>query len=210
MYDGIDIVGPAMSMDQKIQRTQGAEDGFSLIELIVVTAILLVATGFSIANLIPAIRNNRADAALQTTLAQVRRARQSAIDERRVHVVTFTLPATVQVQRVELDGTLTEISTIPISSDLGFRAETGIPSPPATPDGLGTGGDAIDFNSGNQIRFQADGSVEDGVGVPLVGGVVYLARTGDLSSARAVSVLGATGRIRGWKLEQDGASLAWH
>jgi prepilin-type N-terminal cleavage/methylation domain-containing protein len=201
----------SMRVNEQVRRPRDVEGGFSLIELIVVVGILLVATGFSVANLIPAIRNSRADAAMQTTLTQVRRARQSAIDERRVYVVTFVLPATVQTQRIELDGTVTQVSTVPVSSDLSFQVVSGIPTSPATPDGFGSGGVAIDLNSGNQIRFQPDGSAQDAGGVLLAGGVVYVARTGDLTSSRAVSVFGATGRIRGWKLEQEsGGTLAWH
>ena len=199
-----------MRVNQQARRPRQTEGGFSLLELIVVVAIIMVAVGVSVVNVIPTIRNSRMETALQTTLMQVRRARQSAVDERRVYAVNFTLPGTIQTQRLELDGTLTLVSQIDIPTDISFRAELGIPnSPLATPDGFGAGAVAIDFNGGNQIFFQADGSAEDNLG-RVLNGVLYMARPGEPTSSRAVSLFGATGRLKGWKLmPQDGGTVAW-
>jgi hypothetical protein len=49
------------------------------------------------------------------------------------------------------------------------------------------------------ISFYPDGSAHDLAG-NLNNGVVYIARPGDLYSSRAITLTGATGRIRGWRL----------
>jgi hypothetical protein len=39
--------------------------------------------------------------------------------------------------------------------------------------------------------------------------VVYVSRVGEITSARAISVIGATGRIRGWRLYNVGGTYTW-
>jgi len=48
-----------------------------------------------------------------------------------------------------------------------------------------------------------DGSAHD-VNGNLNSGIVYVARNGDLYSSRAITLYGATGRIRGWRLLSSG------
>ncbi len=199
-----------MKIGPQAPGTRTTSDGFTLIELLVVMGIAMVLVSVSVFNVLPAIRNSRVENALQTTLMQTRRARQSAIDERRVYVVTFVLPRTIEVRRRETDLTLTLLSQIALPNDISFRVVPGIPTNPLEiPDGFGTGADAIDFNGSNRVFFQPDGSAQDATGRP-VNGIVYLARTGELTSSRAVTAFGATGRLRGWKLaERTAGTLAW-
>jgi prepilin-type N-terminal cleavage/methylation domain-containing protein len=187
-----------------------SERGYTLTELLIVVAVIGIALGVSIINVIPALRAARVEEAFQTTLMQVRRARQSAVDERRIYILSFVLPGTMTVQRIELDGTITFLNQSVLPAGVTFRAETGIPTDPAqTPDGFGDGSVAVDFNGGDSVFFQADGSAEDALG-RVTNGVVYMAREGSLETSRAISVLGTTGRIKGWKLlNLDGSTLGW-
>jgi Tfp pilus assembly protein FimT len=179
--------------------------------MLIVISILMIVAGYSVYNLLPTIQNNRVENALQSTLMQMRRVRQMAVSERRVHVLTFVLPRTMQIERVNLDGTRDVLSQIPLTNDVEFRAEPGIPTDPAlTPDGIGIGGQAVDFNGGDEIYFRPDGSAHDVDGL-LVNGVVYLCRPDALVTSRAVSLLGATGRLKSWKLMEDaGGTYSWH
>ena len=190
---------------------QRSQDGFTLAELLLVVAIVMIVSAISLMNILPAIRNARVERAYQNTVMQMRRARQAAIDERRVHIITFTPPRSIQVQRLELDATLTLVSQISLPVEINFTAEPGIPTGgAATPDGFGVGTVSIDFNGTNQLFFQPDGSAQDATG-SINNGVIYLARPGELPSSRAVTIFGATGRIKGWRLvEQGGGSVAWH
>jgi prepilin-type N-terminal cleavage/methylation domain-containing protein len=181
--------------------------GFTVVELIVVVAVVFIAAGIAVFNVMPAVRNARVDRAHQTVMQEMKQARQAALDERRVHIVTFEDPRTVRVERVELGGAITELHTVDLPADISFRAELGLPTG-APPDGFGDGSLAVDFNGGNQIFFQPDGSALDAAGLAC-NGVVYIARPEELHSSRAVTVFAMTGRIRGWRLGGDDESLYW-
>jgi len=56
--------------------------------------------------------------------------------------------------------------------------------------------------------FWPDGSARDTSG-NLNSGIIYVARDGDLYSSRAITVYGASGRIRGWRLIGSAASPQW-
>lgn len=103
------------------------------------------------------------------------------------------------------------VATYQLPDDIQFAVQAGFP--PAAPDGFGSGGTAIDFDQGmglgsqNYIMFMPDGSSQDTLG-NYNSGVVYMTRSGDLNSSRAISVFGTTGRIRGWRL-YSGSGSKW-
>lgn len=179
------------------------ETGFSLLETVVVVSIILIVGSISVMSVWTAIRNARVDTAYQATVMQLRRARQAAVDDRRVHVITFTAPGVIRIERIEQDGvTRTLLDQRNLPEDIRFVAEPGIPTDPLlTPDQFGVGGVAIDFNNSNEVFFQPDGSALD-AGGRINNGVIYLARPGELESARAVTLFGATGRIKGWRVTE--------
>ena len=203
-----------------MNRCRQAQRGFSLIEAIFVIAIALIITAGALIQFTPVLKSARAENALQTTLAQVRNARGLAIDQRSKYRLTFVAPRTIQLHRGVLDQvthilSYAFVSTIDLPNDTQFIAITGIPTSGSgtTPDSLPTTGAAIDFSldyggGGTQIFFQPDGRALDSAN-RLNTGVVYVARPGELMSSRAVSVLGATGRVKGWRLIQSGSKVAW-
>jgi hypothetical protein len=102
-----------------------------------------------------------------------------------------------------------------LPSDIQFQAVAGLPNSAATvPDGFGNATTAIDFDRGvagaiaNQVMFMPDGSAHDTNG-NWNNGIIYVGRTADLYSARAVTLYGATGRIRGWRLISFGGAPKW-
>jgi hypothetical protein len=108
-----------------------------------------------------------------------------------------------------------EVSQITLPSDIQFLVVSGIPTSAATvPDGFGTGAVALDLDKGvaggtvDQIMFQPDGSARDTNG-NLNNGVLYMARSGELYSSRAISLFGASGRVRGWRLVNSSGTAAW-
>lgn len=183
--------------------------GFSLLEMVIIITIIMIVASISIMNIVPALRNARVETALNTTVMQMRRARQAAVDDRRIHIITFTAPQTIRIERLEQDGvTLTQLVQLTLPSDIRYQTEPGIPTDPTlTPDQFGVGAVPIDFNNANQVFFQPDGSALDGLG-RTSNGVIYMSRTGELGSARAVTLFGSTGRIKGWRLADLGAG-AW-
>jgi len=186
-----------------------ADRGMSVLELLVGVAIAFVLTCISLASFRSTIYKSEVETAYAMCIGKVQQTRQSAVLERRVYVMTFALPRNIQIERVEQDGTLTPVSQDDLPYQVEFRAEAGIPTDPTkTPDQFGTGSAAIDFNGSNRIYFQVDGSAMD-AGGHVCNGVIYLARAGDLTTVRALTLMGLTGRIKGWRLTRQGSDLVW-
>ncbi len=198
--------------------------GFSLLEMAIVLAILIIMSTVSFMSLQPMMKQQRVNNAYNTALSAMRLARDNAVAQRTSYVVTFNtgaLPHTVTVAPTfaGFQGALKAV-TYQLPTDVHFSNEAGIPtSNTFTPDRFGTGAAAVDFGytgqgagAGGQklIYFCPDGSAQDAAGG--VGqcsgnfnnGVVYIARPGELMSSRALTVWGATGRIRGWRLYSNG------
>jgi prepilin-type N-terminal cleavage/methylation domain-containing protein len=186
--------------------------GFSMIELVVVVSIILIITAISITQLRPNLQNARVDAAMRQVLETMRQAREFAVANRRY--VQLSFPANNQLQITQLN-TLTPgagginpvLDTVTLSPPLVFTVD-GMPD---TPDAYGNA-NAIEFESvangpvGGMV-FQSDGEFLDGATFLPINGTVFLGITGQQSTARAVTVLGTTGRVRGWK---STGTTAWY
>jgi prepilin-type N-terminal cleavage/methylation domain-containing protein len=202
-----------MSEQKKGSMARRRMRGFSLLELMIVVAILLVAAAIAFISLQPALRQERATNAYNTTLNTMRRARELAIGQRRTYIVTFnagvTSSMTIAPASVTPGGT-TVTYTLP--TDVSFTTVSGLPA--VGPDGFGNGTTAIDFDqnvgAGNKtsIFFMPDGSAQD-INNNMNNGVVYIARPGELNSLRAITLWGTTGRLRGWRLSTVGAVTKW-
>lgn len=206
------MLGGNTTDPQRRHMNRRNERGVSLIEMMVVVVIIVIASSIFFMSLQPALRQTKVNNAYNTTLAALRQAREAAINERRVYIVTFTAPSTITLTQAAT-GVVTGTYTLPL--DVTFRNEPGIPNTAATtPDRFGTGSLAIDFDQNvtlgakNQLYFQPDGSSQD-INNNTNSGVVYIARTGDLYSSRAITVWGATGRIRGWRLYSNSGVKVW-
>jgi len=204
-----------------------ANRGFSLIELLIVAMIIIIITAISIPYIKSTLREAHNRQAYEQVLTSMRRAHEIAVDRRRVVVLTFNKKPSASVaatitftQQVLVPGTPPtyvlapavgsfnpETTTLPL--DMDFVA----PAAPATnnPDGLGTPSSGTDYGySGvvggaglNTMYFQVDGTVlRDSQTGAVASGVIYVGRTGDPTSNRAASILGTTGRIKGWRLNQ--------
>lgn len=210
----------ALSPEKRCQ-----EAGFSVLEVVVVMGVVLVVTASALINLLPSIKTSRSNAAMELVLGEMRRAHERAIDERRIYRVTFAAPNTIQVDvgKVAIIGsTITDSAPafaaaqppLTLPGSVQFVVVPGIPTNPlATPDGLGSGATAIDFDLGNggggtQIYFQPDGRALD-AGNGLNDGVVYLAEPNNLFSSRAVSLFGSTGRTKSWTLSRVKGAIGW-
>lgn len=191
--------------------------GFSLLELLIVVAIIAVLTAVAVFNLPVALRSMRVNTGYQTLLTQMRMARESAVAKRTIYYVTLNNPAQSIVLTQRTAGVDQVISTVPLPYDIQFITVAGMPNTVATtPDNFGTGATSIDLDQGNaggvlnQIFFMPDGSARDNLG-RVNSGVIYICRAGDLMSCRAVSVFGSTGRIRGWQLTRTAAGgVQWN
>lgn len=198
--------------------------GFTLLELLTVIMITLIVASISFISMQPVLKQQHVTNGYNTVLSAMRQARDNSIAQRTSYKVTLNAAAVPNTITVEptfagFQGVQAAV-TYQLPRDVFFDNEPGIPNTPTgTPDGFGIGANAIDFGYTGQgagggkniIYFCPDGSAQDGAGGAglcagnVDNGVVYIARRNELSSSRAISVWGATGRMRGWRLNINGA-----
>jgi Tfp pilus assembly protein FimT len=202
--------------------------GFSLLEMAIVMAIMMIVAAISFISLQPALKAQRLTNAYNTTLSAMRMARDNAVAQRTSYHLQFiktTTSSTITVSPTlsTFQGAQSTV-TYALPTDVAFSAEYGIPTS-GTPDGFGSGAASIDFGYTAQgtgtggltdLYFCPDGTAQDATGGAgscagnWNSGVVYIARPGELMSSRALTIWGGTGRIRGWRLYSNGSGgLAW-
>jgi prepilin-type N-terminal cleavage/methylation domain-containing protein len=200
-------------------------NGFSLLELMITVSLALVMCGVTFIYLKPQLNQSHVNSAYDTTLMALRNTRNLAITQSHQYYVNFNpagFPAgTIQVEYqppivppAVAAPPIEQVNTYTIPSDVTFNVQAAFPA--NTPDGFGTGVTAIDFESTvgvplpcQCVVFMPDGSSQDSLG-NYNSGVVYLTRVGDsIYTSRAVTVWGATGRIRGWRLNQVAGVATW-
>jgi prepilin-type N-terminal cleavage/methylation domain-containing protein len=191
--------------------------GFSLLELLIVIAIGLTMAGVTTMALMPLFKENHVDQAYDLTLSVVRNYRNQSITQSKRYILTFTAPRTITVQywgvAVPVSPAPVTIATYTLPQDISFAVQTGFPA--TAPDSFGTGVTAIDFDQGMglgsqaYIMFMPDGSSQDTLG-NYNSGILYLTNPAtNMYSSRAIDVWGTTGRVRGWRLYNQGGVNKW-
>jgi prepilin-type N-terminal cleavage/methylation domain-containing protein len=180
--------------------------GLSLIETMVVLTILGVATSTSLMIVTDVLPVVRADSSLELVVTQLDQAHMEAMDQRRNFIVTFTGTNEITVQRQELDGSLTLMGDYSFSSDVAYYDW---PAEPDSPDcfvmtscGPATvlgSSPALDLGGGDQITFASDGTARNTANNELVNATVFMGISGSPTTARAVTVMGATSRVQGYR-----------
>jgi type II secretory pathway pseudopilin PulG len=189
------------------------ERGFTMIELGVVIIIIITILAMAIFQLQPSMQDAKYDNAMRQVISQLRQAREYAVANRRYVQVTFPTvvianqPTQYQVVATERNapplgpaGVDTVLSTVPIQIPAQFYL---FPGAPDTPDGFGNAS-PIEFEGLNPgpvlgMLFQSDGELVDGATFLPINGTVFIGFPNQATASRAVTVLGATGRVRGWK-----------
>ncbi len=210
-----------MAQRKQRERARGTTSGvktagFSMLELLVVVGIVLAVGAISIPIIVPAMQDAKVGEGYNTVLETIRQAREAAVTQRRVYIVTLTQPRSIGVAPLHADPLALTLN-LSLPGVVAFYADSGLPNTSTTtPDNLGIGpaSGAIDFDVGlptagaSTIYFYPDGSSRD-VDGNMNSGVVYIAQPGKLASSRAITVWGATGRIRGWRLSGKTGSFYW-
>jgi len=196
--------------------TSSNSRGFSLLELLITMAIALTAAGITAMAFVPVMNQQQTIDAYNMTMTALRRAHDQAQNDMRIYVVSFAAPGTITVTQTTTAGPVLFTSVLP--SSVTFHIEPGIPTSPTvsptTPDGFGSAAFPIDFDQGvppggaTVVQFNPDGTATDAAG-NINNGVVYMGQVGYLTRQRAITLWGATGRIRGWRLYQNGAVYSW-
>jgi Tfp pilus assembly protein FimT len=173
--------------------------GISLLEMLVMLAIVGVLSTMAIAQIGQAVPQMKADGAMRVVMSQLNTARELAISQRRYMQVKFLAPNQIQVIRTDVDtsGTVTGttvLTTVTFEGAVTYNKLTGVID---TPDAFGMAS-AINFGTATTIQFATDGELISESGGPL-NGTVVLATPNNKNSTRAVTIFGSTGRVRGWR-----------
>lgn len=200
-----------------------SHDGFSVVDMLVVLALLGVLSALAIPQLIGQRRLIRSSAINREVLTQLRFARQQAMTQRQVFTFQYD-NATKQILIIDHNNN-PDVSGVTVLTDPSYpntvgRAVVstirltsgGIPSTEikyGIPSGLPTGAlaDGVSrtgLTSGKiNVSFQPDGSVVDINGNPINRALFFYNNKAARHTASAVSVLGAAGRVKLWRYDAN-------
>lgn len=174
--------------------------GYTLLEILLVISVFMAVVAVAVPSIRGAVAHSRVEMALQNVIQELRLTRQLSMDSRRIHVISFTSPGSIAISRRETDGSTTPVRQINLPDEVQFYRN----SVASEPDQLTTTG-AISFNGASSVSFRPDGSAVD-ASSQICNGVVYIARPGEIESTGAVTLFGATGRVKGFRYKNSGGS----
>lgn len=197
------------------KRSKRAEQGFSLIEMVFVVGLAFTVMCFAVMNTMNSTQGARANTAMDAVISQLRQARELAIAKRRNVQVQFTAPNKIQLTLLTLPGEPVP-AAMPavylndnVAGGLNFYV---FPSLPDTPMNFGNstainlqqpgGGGAwtcMFTTSGAFVgTAQAAATLYQTTNNNPVNASLFLGLVGRVNTARAVTVFGATGRVRSY------------
>lgn len=179
------------------QYSNRSQRGFSLLEILTALAIISIILAMAVLNYGSILPNYRANAAMDQLLYQLRSARERAISHRREVQVQFVGTNQLTITEIWLAGVAPPPTTVSFEGGAQYIVFNSIPDIPAPYNFGNTSPVYFGGASGGPpiMKFSTTGSFIDG-GNTLVNGTVFMGIPGKASTARAISVLGATGRVR--------------
>ncbi|MBN2243359.1 MAG: prepilin-type N-terminal cleavage/methylation domain-containing protein [Acidobacteria bacterium] len=168
--------------------------GFSFVELLIVIALVCILGGFAVVGIRSAQTGMYANKSMHQVVDQLRRGRQLAVGNRRAVEIRFPTDDTFQLVQLNIPNGETVLNTLVLTNGCRFTLFGGVPD---SPDFFGNSS-PVDFGGVTPLVFLSDGSLIDNQGNP-VNGSVFLGIAGHPETARAVTILGSTGRIRGYR-----------
>jgi Tfp pilus assembly protein FimT len=181
-------------------RRERHEAGFTLIELILVFVTCCVVLTAAVPMFSSASRNSNADAAAQLIAQEISYARSLAIMNHASVLLQFT-PQNNYIAVAPGTGS----ARGPFSLPVGIQILSS-PLSPDTPDSLGS--TLLGVGGYRDLLFLDNGTVVDEPSMQVCSGTVFLQHSsGMISTRRAVTLIGATGRVRVW--HYDGTTGKW-
>ena len=194
--------------------------GYSIVETLIVVALIGSLSALAIPQLISERRLTRSVGVTREILSQMRLARQLAMSERQAFTFQYN-NAAKQISIIDHNSNLgpalfadpsypntvnsRPISTTPLaaggldSSEITYGIPAGLPTAALADGTLITG---LTNNQLN-ITFQPDGSVINAAGNPLSVAMFIYNNQAAQGTASAISVLGASGRIKIWRYDRS-------
>ena len=156
--------------------------------------IVGVVTAVTVMHFGSARQSFKGDGVMRVVRAQLNTARELSISQRRTMQLQFPAQNVLQVVRQDVPGGNTVVGAVLFESGAQYVLMPGLPD---TPDGFGHT-KAVDFGSATTVMFSSDGRLVDQTGKP-VNGTIFVGLPNEPLSARAITVLGATGRVRAYR-----------
>lgn len=180
-----------------------AQHGFSLIELLMVVALIAILAGVAVGVTPGIIRSMRAEGAAVQMTSFLKRTREMAISRRRNIEVRFLAPNRIQSAERAVPVALpavtpgpTVIETMTFEGGLTYRIFNGQPD---TPDLFGRDDDnPVNLGGADPVMFTTEGSFADANGDP-INATIFVGVEQNPLTANAVTIVGVTSAIRGWR-----------
>lgn len=170
------------------------EHGYSLVEIMVVAGLSMVLMGIAVVQIGNSRAGMNADNAMRLVMGELNRARDTAIQQRRNIQITFVNGNEIRLTRREIPTGTTMLRSRVMEGNVRFSLPPGTPD---TTDGFGNSS-PVDFDGDGTFVFNSDGMLVDNTG-SAINGTIFLAAPNDPYATRAVTVLGSTGRVRGFR-----------
>jgi type II secretory pathway pseudopilin PulG len=213
------VLSALKEWNSPMRKTNRNESGFSLLEAVMVIGIMMVLMGIAIVSSFGTIQSYQVNSAQDVVVSQLRVARQLAIDKRRNVLVTIdSAPESDGAYHVkyQVQPALTGTSEQPgpwvdepVSTAVSFMLEQGVPDTP-----MKFGNNAAVFIGNPPVaggppvmQFNATGTFTDSTGTNLLYGTVFMGMPNQPITARAVTIMGGTGRVRAYSYV--GGTLGW-
>ncbi len=186
-----------------MRNAKGGENGFSLLEVVVVMGIMTVVLSFAVFASNNVMPNYKADSALNVVLGTLRQAKQTGVAQRRDVQVWIDQTASGPDQAQHINYQVVPVAgderqpmvSIPLPQGTQMVLEPGVPDTP-----MGFGNNAAVF-IGNMdggpavMMFRSNGAFTDG-NYALLNGTIYLGVPGQASTARAVTIMGGVANVQ--------------
>ncbi len=184
------------------QRRFSDEAGFTLLEIMVVVALMGVLAAMAIMVSPAMTQSARADSGITQALDAIRSAREVAISQRRNVRLTFIGNNAIQTVREDINGAgvvtgTTVLRTVELENRMTLQRAAEVTA--NTPDGFPQAdADGVTFGAAAPWTFTSEGTFVGATGDP-TNGTICMAISNQPNSSRAISIMGATALVRPWR-----------
>jgi prepilin-type N-terminal cleavage/methylation domain-containing protein len=175
--------------------------GFTVIELLIVIGLGVLLCAYATVQTRQGLSAFRANGAMNAVKAKLNSIRETAMSRERDITIQFNGTNGIDFFMVNPDASLTKIDNVTLEGTNTFVSTFSSLTGTTALDTWCTDGANTwaNLTTKTTLRFNSDGALIDGATRKLVSGCLYLGVSGTNSTARAVSVFGATGRMRTYR-----------
>lgn len=210
---------PAIDSDARAQvEVSGGSSGHSLIEMLIVVALIGVLSSLVLPQLVAERRLSRSVGVTRDIMTQLRYTRQLAMSQRQAFTFQYD-NTTKRISVIDHNSNLGAalladpsypatpgsviVTATPLLAEASISSEISYGIPAGLPGGALADGIAMTGLTNNQLNvtFQPDGSVIDATGNPIGRALFIYNNRAARATASAISIMGASGRVKIWRYD---------